>query len=551
MRRIVVIGGTGTFGSRIARLLAKRQRWEIVIAGRSRSRAEAFAKSLSDPKISAAALDSGRNLLAALTALKPWLVIDVSGPFQGAEVSDYPVARVALACGAHYIDIADALGCVTHIDRLDAGAKQKGLVVISGASSVPTLSSAVIADLARDLDEVLEVEIAISSSNQATLGHSVHAALLSYAGKPIRIRRFGAWVENAALRDWRKIAIAVPGRAALHRRVALCEVPDLALLPARYPALRKAMFRAGTELNILNLASAVLAWAASHRLVESPDVFAGFASPAFNLLRRFGSGRSGMAIDLRGRRGDAFLSRRWTVLAEQGDGLWIPALAAALLTDRLDRGALAPGARPGIDVLALADFRAEFAGLAIHEATEELPLGIAPFRRWLGAAVDRLPPAIRRLHDDPLERGASGTAKVIRGTHPLAVLMCRCLGFPRSADSLPLRVEFEPQGGAEIWCRHFPGSRFVSRLRPWRGRPGHVLESIGPITYGFRLDVAAEGLHMNFQAWWLCGVPLPRFLGPRIEARQWQESETYCFSVEVGVPGLGRVIAYRGRLALD
>jgi hypothetical protein len=40
-------------------------------------------------------------------------------------------------------------------------------------------------------------------------------------------------------------------------------------------------------------------------------------------------------------------------------------------------------------------------------------------------------------------------------------------------------------------------------------------------------------------------------LGPRVAARQWEEDHVYCFSVDVGMPGLGRVIAYRGRLALN
>lgn len=547
MRRILVLGGYGTFGSRIVRLLAKHQRWSLLVAGRSKDKAEAFIRSLNDESVSAIALDRDAITAAKLRSLDLWLVVDASGPFQGDKAMDYPVVRAALEAGLHYIDIADALAFVRAITRFDAEAKARGLTVIAGASSVPTLSSAVIAELTKDLGPPLEVEIAISSSNQATLGRSVHAALLSYAGQPIRLRRFGQWRETPGLEDWQSVEIAVPGHAPLHRIVAPCEVPDLELLPARYPTLRKAIFRAGTELSVLNRSAGLLARLVSARLLKSLTPFAQLAGTAFGLLRGFGTARSGMQVTVT----DGRQRRRWNVIAEDGDGLWVPALAAALLAEKLDSGELPPGARPGIDVLSLAEFRTAFAPFKIEDASESRPLAPSPFRQWLGGAVDRLPPAIRRLHDDPLERSASGTVTVTRGTNPIAALMCRVLGFPPSGEDLPLTVEFEPRGDGEIWRRIFPASTFRSQLNPRAGRIGAVRECVGPLAYGFRLDTDSKGLRMVFEGWWFCGIPLPRALGPRVAAAQWQEGDDYCFSVEVSGLGLGRVIGYRGRLRLN
>jgi hypothetical protein len=451
----------------------------------------------------------------------------------------------------HYIDIADALAFVCEIAQFDAQAKSRGLTVIAGASSVPTLSSAVIAELAQGLDALLEIEIAISSSNQATLGRSVHAALLSYAGKLIRVRRFGTWRNVLGLQDWHSLDITVPGHKPLHRLVAPCEVPDLALLPARYPSLRKAIFRAGTELSILNRSAGFLARLVSLRLLRSLAPLAGLAGQAFGLLRGFGTARSGMLVVATGRRGAVLQRRCWSVVAEAGDGLWVPALAAALLAEKLDRGELATGARPGNDVLSLADFRQAFAPLQIRDAIEDQAVPPSPFRHWLGAAVDVLPQAIRALHDDPLERSAAGTVTVTRGAHPIARLMCRMLGFPASGENLPLLVEFEPRGSGEIWRRIFGDSIFTSHLKPWPGRTGAMRECVGPLAYGFRLETDAQGLRMVFERWWFCGIPLPRALGPRVEASQWQESDGYCFSVRVAALGIGAVIGYRGRLRLN
>jgi hypothetical protein len=371
--------------------------------------------------------------------------------------------------------------------------------------------------------------------------------LLSYAGKPIRIRRFGEARDIAGLQDWQSVDIAVPGHKPLHRLVAPCEVPDLELLPARYPSLRRVIFRAGTELSILNRSAGLLSRLVSARLLKSLSPFANLAGAAFGLLRGFGTSRSGMQVTVT----DGSQRRRWNVLAEEGDGLWVPALAAALLTEKLDRGELRPGARPGLDMLSLAEFRSAFAPFKIADLIETEPVASSPFRQWLGAAVDRLPQAIRALHDDPLERSAAGTVTVTRGTHPIAALMCRILGFPPDGADLPLTVAFEPRGSGEIWRRIFPTSTFKSHLKPWPGRSGAMRECVGPLAYGFRLDTDAQGLRMLFEGWWFCGIPLPRALGPRVDARQWQERDDYCFSVEVSGPGVGHVIGYRGRLRLN
>jgi saccharopine dehydrogenase-like NADP-dependent oxidoreductase len=101
MRRILILGGYGTFGSRILRLLAKHKRWSLVVAGRSREKAEVFARSLGDEAVSAVALDRDAVDAEKLKALDLWLVIDASGPFQGAEALSYPVIRAALAANLH------------------------------------------------------------------------------------------------------------------------------------------------------------------------------------------------------------------------------------------------------------------------------------------------------------------------------------------------------------------------------------------------------------------------------------------------------------------
>ena len=48
--KVLILGGYGTFGGRLAQLLADESRLTLIIAGRSRARAEAFCGQLRSPR---------------------------------------------------------------------------------------------------------------------------------------------------------------------------------------------------------------------------------------------------------------------------------------------------------------------------------------------------------------------------------------------------------------------------------------------------------------------------------------------------------------------
>ena len=83
MRRIVVLGGYGAFGGRVAERLAREPGIEVIVAGRSLERAQTFAAGLAPTaraKIAPARID-GRALAAGeLAALRPFVLINASGP---------------------------------------------------------------------------------------------------------------------------------------------------------------------------------------------------------------------------------------------------------------------------------------------------------------------------------------------------------------------------------------------------------------------------------------------------------------------------------------
>src|SRR5450631_1629069 len=107
---ILILGGYGTFGGRLAQLLADETRLTLVIGGRSQAKAAAFCASLQSRATAVPlAFDRDREIEPQLRQIAPDIVVDASGPFQsygadpkGADpkgADPYRVVRAAIALG--------------------------------------------------------------------------------------------------------------------------------------------------------------------------------------------------------------------------------------------------------------------------------------------------------------------------------------------------------------------------------------------------------------------------------------------------------------------
>jgi short subunit dehydrogenase-like uncharacterized protein len=119
MSKVLILGGYGYFGKRIAHLLT-RHNVPVIIAGRDAEKVGILARTLPAGLAETAVFDARQTLSAQLKALSPTVVINTCGPFQ---TSDYAVAETCIRHGAHYIDLADARDFVTSIPTLDGEAK--------------------------------------------------------------------------------------------------------------------------------------------------------------------------------------------------------------------------------------------------------------------------------------------------------------------------------------------------------------------------------------------------------------------------------------------
>ena len=214
--RLLIIGGYGFFGARLVRLLARDARLTLIIAGRSLHKAEACANACEGPaECIPAAIDRDGDLDAAINRHKPDYVIDASGPWQDYGNDAYRVAEAAISASAGYLDLADSSGFVAGIDSLNAAALEAGVPVISGLSTCPALSSAVVDRLKVDFESVDGIAGGIAPSPFAGMGLSVIEAIASYAGKPVHHFRHGAPATSYAFVDTRRFTISPPGSIPL------------------------------------------------------------------------------------------------------------------------------------------------------------------------------------------------------------------------------------------------------------------------------------------------------------------------------------------------
>jgi len=359
--RIVVIGGFGNFGARICKRLAEESGLDVIaISRRGRSRRKPTS-------VETATLDMNTpDFAAGLASLAPDLVIHCAGPFQG---QDYRVAFASMACGANYIDIADGRDFVAaFVDAIGPAAEAAGRFAITGASTLPALSSAVVDSLRSPLTALSSIDIVIAPGQHAPRGVATVAAVLGYAGRPIRWLRDGEWRTAYGWQGLKRQEFSFGNRLA-----AACDVPDLEMLPLRYTGVQTVTFRAALEVALQHYALWMIA--ASRRMgIPLPmSRWSTLLDRVGTWLNWLGSDTGGMTVrivgtDDKGQR----RCRTWELVAESNHGPEIPCIAAVVLANQFAQGnAIAPGAKVCMGLIGLSHFESEFARWNISTQVNE------------------------------------------------------------------------------------------------------------------------------------------------------------------------------------
>lgn len=524
--KVLILGGTGVFGERLARLLA-RDGHQLTIAARGLGPARTLATELN---ATAFRIDRTGDL-SSLSGHD--VIIDAAGPFHAYGPDPYRLAKAALAAGAHYLDLADTAAFCAGITALDAEARAAGKAAISGLSSVPAISSAAIRALT-GTDQPLHIDTAILPGNRSPRGLSVMASILAQAGQPYPSYRAGRWATATGWSDPQDYTL--PG--GLTRQGWRIEVPDTRLFPAHFGA-ETVDFRAGLELGIMRYGLA--GFAVLRRLIPFPvttPLVHAFRLAA-DILAPFGTGIGGMSVSLT----TASHRHTWTLLAEDGDGPFVPAIAARTL---LRRPTLPVGASPALEIVTLAELEAAMSDLSIRFERHSTPLDPI-FPRTLGPAFTTLPETVRATHLTAGPTRWTGRASITGGTGFWGRLLATLFRFPPATEDTGVEVLKTPTAKGETWTRRFGGRTFRSHLT---ATPQGMTERFGPFTFRLGLTVQDGALHYPVADGRVGPVPLPRWLVPQSVAREYAQNGRFHFDVRLLAPLTGGLMVhYRGHLS--
>lgn len=364
-KKILVLGGYGNFGRLICKSLVNRDDIELIIAGRNMEKANNFISSLNtlhiNCKLSSIYLDIfSDKFVQVVSDLRPFLVIHTCGPFQG---QNYHVPKVCIETGSHYLDLADDRRFVCDFEQLKPLAEKSKSIAITGASSVPGLSSVVIDQYANEFDQIHEIDYAIVPGSDVELGEATLRGILSYVGHAFKGWQDGKLVD---LYGWQDIRRSDFGNVLGKRWLANVDIPDLELFPARYNGVKTVNFQAGHELPIVHLSMAWMGWLAKYKFVNRWDKF---SSPFYKIgqtLKRLGSDTGGMSIRITGKQQNRTKSLLWKLIAPNGNGPYIPVISTLILARKIiDNDLTSPMATACLGMYNLDEF---------HEIAK--PLGI-------------------------------------------------------------------------------------------------------------------------------------------------------------------------------
>ena len=368
---VLILGGYGVFGRRIAANLARHEGIDLVIAGRNAGAAATLARSLGVARVRSLAVDLSRpEAISTLVAARPAVIVDTLGPFQARNLA---LPRRCAERGIHYVDIADARSRVTDIVSLDAAARLEHAAIVSGASTVPAFTTAIVDELAPNAREVVSIDVGISPSHRAPRGIATATAILGYCGKPIP-----AICGDRQTYGWGDLTRHAYPAPVGERWLSNVDTPERALWRTRYPALEEAEIRAGLEIGILHLGLSALSRGVRQRRTAEPrraarKAFLKIAGAIRQVRNRMPAPCT--CAWSRAMRMPAPRRATRVLIAEDGDGPEVPAApAAAVVKKLLALPGYVPlekrGAFPCIGILTREEIMAELQGFEIRFETD-------------------------------------------------------------------------------------------------------------------------------------------------------------------------------------
>ncbi len=552
LTKILIIGGYGVFGGRLCELVSDIENLTVFVGGRTLSKAEKHCIKVDQGLANFIPIKLDRdNIGVALNRYDPDIVIDASGPFTLNRPNPFGVIEACITAKTHYLDLADGSDFVMGVSNYDEAAKAAKIAVISGLSTCPALTGAVINEIAKEMT-ITDIEMGVAPSPFAGMGLSVIKTIFSYAGAPIKLVRHGKFIYANALTEHRSATIAPPNSMPLHaRRFALVDAPDLQIFKSSYPNFQNIWMGAGTQPEFMLRMLIILS--KFRALFRLPDFgfLSGFGHWFLNTFR-FGEHRGGLYIKVKGRKDEIEAVREWHLIAEGDDGPMIPSMAAAaVIKNIIDGQPMKPGARSADRELRIRDFEPFFNSRKISFGwrTPLVSNDVSIFESVLDQEFSNLAEALKTLHKPSGKTIWKGEAETQGPANIFGKIAGLLAGVSVSDARSSVTVCITPHNGGETWQRDFGGRKFKSHLKPGLAKNEYLMmESFGAIKVAMAIFKKGETLRFVPRRWFLFGLPMPKALLPYGDTFEYQEDGKFWFNVSLNVPLAGRVASYKGWL---
>src|SRR5258708_27162417 len=139
-------------------------------------------------------------------------------------------------------------------------------------------------------------------------------------------------------------------------------------------------------------------------------------------------------------------------------------------------------------------------------------------RNILGAAVDGMTEAVRRMHSIERTQDVRGISRVMGGTNVLSRLIRVVAALPRPAHRAPISIRFIKGLNDEEWDRRFGKSRFHTIMRQEGQYLAEHLVAL-PVTFVYDVRADQKGCALHSGRVGFLGILLPRLLQPTLAAR--------------------------------
>ena len=269
--RVLLIGGTGTFGSQTARrLVAADPVSGVGIAGRNQDALARVVSELGD-KTRAVQIDARDERRLASEAEDYDIVVNTAAPEWEVLV---PALRATIAAGTHYCDLGGGGETAERQLELDSDARERDILAVVGMGLDPGVDNLLAVHASRKFDRLEEVQLRYflnlpvffpdppTALDELRKTGRVDATLLAHvylARGPVRTYREGRWIEidpqenpvQIVLPEGKTVTaypVGMPGPITLPR--TLPEVQSVGSMLSLFPPqLHELLFREGRRIS--------------------------------------------------------------------------------------------------------------------------------------------------------------------------------------------------------------------------------------------------------------------------------------------------------------